>query len=115
MTILLFWLIWPVVTFAVAHDKGRSGTGWAVLGLMFGPLALLFAAVMSPDREALARRRPPPPVAKPRRDLAACPACREPMPRAATQCGACGGTFAALPPQPSFWRDVRNALADRDE
>lgn len=35
---------------AVAHDKGRSGAGWFILGIFFGPIALLAVAMVSPTR-----------------------------------------------------------------
>ena len=46
----LFWLACAFAAFLVAGFKGRSGCGFAILTLMFGPLGLIAAAIASPIR-----------------------------------------------------------------
>lgn len=48
--IFLLWPIFAIAAFFVAGMKGRSGCGFAILTLLFGPLGLLAAAIASPDR-----------------------------------------------------------------
>lgn len=45
----------------IAHRKGRSGTGWFILNLIF-PFAILFVTIATPIEE-WAPARPSPPCA----------------------------------------------------
>lgn len=51
MWLLVFaWLFMAAITAGIARDKGRDTFGWFLIGLLFGPIALLIAVVMpSPD------------------------------------------------------------------
>lgn len=40
MWLFLLWIVLAVATAAVAHSRGRDVAGWAVLGFLFGPVAL---------------------------------------------------------------------------
>lgn len=46
IVLLLFWLACAGFALAVARSRGRSGCLWAVLGFMFGPLALIAVGFM---------------------------------------------------------------------
>lgn len=83
MGFLVFcWLVMGVICAVVALAKGRSAIGWFLLGCLFGPLALLFAAAMS----ATPRR----PSAQPAHTLKTCPYCAEQVQRQAVVCRHCG-------------------------
>ena len=60
MILIVFLLMWaflcPLIASSVASSKGRSGCAWFLLGIFFGPITLLAAAVMSPDYRALDER-----------------------------------------------------------
>ena len=46
MEILIFWLLFTLVTTVVAVSKGRSGFGWFLLSLPLGLFALIMVACM---------------------------------------------------------------------
>jgi len=43
IALLLFVLTCPIASAKVAASKGRDGMGWALAGLLLGPLGLLAA------------------------------------------------------------------------
>lgn len=78
MGFLIFcWLIIGVVCAVIAIGKGRSGFGWFILGCIFGPLALLCAAVMSRESR------------QDDRALKTCPHCAEKVQLQAILCKHC--------------------------
>lgn len=95
--LVILWILCGVAAAFVASAKGRSGFGWFLLGLLFGPIALLAAAVTSPDRASRERRetlallqsgkgRP-------------CPACAEVIRAEASRCRYCNSDVDPLPPR----------------
>ena len=46
MELVLIWVLFAVVTAIAASSRGRSGFGWAILGFLFGPFALIAVLVM---------------------------------------------------------------------
>lgn len=87
--IILLWLGCAIVAGMMAEQKGRSGCGWLILGLMFGPLIILVVVVAAPneyrsEQAGLQSRR-----------LRRCPICAEAVQSAAMKCRYCG---AELPP-----------------
>jgi hypothetical protein len=80
--ILVVWGVCGVIAAAVASDKGRSGCGGLLLGLLLGPIGLAIVLLMGKQaRDATAGKRP-------------CPACREPVEPAATICPHCRTVFS---------------------
>ena len=51
--VILFWLVCAGFAAALAHSRGRSALGWFVLGVFFGPFALL--VVLFPAQERAVR------------------------------------------------------------
>lgn len=81
--IIICWIVMGVLCALIALAKRRSGLGWFLLGCLFGPLALLFAAAMS----AAPRHLP----AQPAHTLKTCPNCAELVQPQAIVCKHCGG------------------------
>ncbi|MCW8156045.1 hypothetical protein D7243_07570 [Stutzerimonas stutzeri] len=80
--IIICWIVMGVLCALIALAKQRSGLGWFLLGCLFGPLALLFAAAMS----AAPRHLPAQPV----HTLKTCPYCAEQVQLQAVVCKHCG-------------------------
>ena len=106
MTVLSFlFLLWMACGLAaslIAASKARSGCGWFVLGILFGPLAILAIAVASPDSEAAVR------AGLQSRKLRRCPTCAEVVQMSARKCRHCA---SELPPPPRYdWlgREVKS-------
>lgn len=98
MGFVVFWLLMGVICAVVALAKGRSAIGWFLLGCLFGPLALLFAAAMS----AAPRRLP----TQPAHTLKTCPYCAEQIQLQAVVCKHCGksiGTIIDQHPMKDQW------------
>ena len=47
MELLFIWLLFGIFSAILASNKGRSGCGWFVVGILFGPFGLL-VGLMSP-------------------------------------------------------------------
>lgn len=97
MEFLLIWLICGVLAGAIATSKGRSGCGWLVLGVLFGPFAILGAAIMSPDKDTKAPRRTRAGLQD--GTLRPCPFCHTAIARDASVCPACRRDITPLPPE----------------
>ncbi|PAU60959.1 hypothetical protein BZL41_14675 [Pseudomonas sp. PIC25] len=82
MGFVVFWLLMGVICAIVALAKGRSAIGWFLLGCLFGPLALLFAAAMSAAPKHLPTQQA--------HTLKTCPYCAEQVQRQAVVCKHCG-------------------------
>ena len=60
--IVLAWISAAIFSGIIASSKGRSGVGWAVAGLIFGPFGMLAAGLIEPmsveyREQQLKRRR----------------------------------------------------------
>jgi len=81
---LLVWIVCGFGAMAIASNKGRSGCGWLFLGFLFGPLGLLAAAMISPDRDAADKRTVRAGLQSGK--MRKCPSCAEVIQADATQC-----------------------------
>lgn len=84
IALLVFWLACAGFALAVARSRNRSGCLWAVLGFLFGPLALLAVGFMPAVEAAPAA----PTGGK------TCPHCHVHNTRYATECRVCGRALA---------------------
>lgn len=90
--LLLFWVACGLFAASIAQTKGYSGCLWAIIGFMFGPLALLgigFMEKKAPPAEELARD-----VSAPA--LRECPFCSEPIRATAVKCKHCGSEVVPI-------------------
>jgi hypothetical protein len=46
------WVSVALLTGGFAHGRGRTGLGWFLLALIFGPIAVLFLVLLQPRRAA---------------------------------------------------------------
>lgn len=89
--ILVVWLVSALVTPVIASSKGRSSLGWLILGILFGPIALLFVAVAGRDQRREQR------AGLQSGKLRACPACAEPIKSEAVRCKHCSVEVSPMP------------------
>ncbi|SMC84317.1 hypothetical protein [Novosphingobium sp. B1] len=82
----LLVFVWPLCVIlapVIAWSKGRSGCSFAILAVLFGPLAVLASMIVSPDPEIKIRKG----LASGK--LVRCVWCREPVHLDAAVCPHC--------------------------
>lgn len=57
MGFLVVWAICGIISAIIASNKGRSGTGWFFIGVLFGPLGIVAALVVSADHQAVKQQK----------------------------------------------------------
>ena len=98
MPLIAVWTVSALITVFVASSKRRNVIGWAMLGAVIGPLAVLAIATASPvDNEARRVR-----AALIDGRMRRCPNCAEAIQAAALTCPHCGRDPGPVPP-PRFW------------
>lgn len=81
MEFLVIWLLCGVVAAVAASNKGRSGCGWFLLGVLLGPFGMILALVVG-DRRSPEQGGPIGPMRR-------CPHCAELIQPAARVCRHC--------------------------
>jgi len=84
MEFLVIWLVCGVIAAIVATNKGRSGCGWFLVGVLLGPFGFILALVVSRN-ESKAEKR-----SIQSGELKKCPHCAELVKREAVVCKHCG-------------------------
>ena len=46
--ILFFLLLWIFMSGTIAYNRNRNWIGWALLGLLIGPFAVIWVAILGP-------------------------------------------------------------------
>jgi hypothetical protein len=82
--VVLFWLLFGIVTAVAAVNRGRSGFSWFFVGLLLGPFGLILVLVMSSKQE------PGNDTSLPNYDTKTCPDCAEVIKWEARKCRFCG-------------------------
>jgi hypothetical protein len=86
--ILIIWLVCGVVAAVVATNKGRSGCGWFILGVLLGPLGFILALVVSSNQPGVERE------ALESGSMKKCPYCAELIRLEAVKCRFCGSALS---------------------
>ena len=92
MELLVLWILCGVVSAVIAVNKGNSGCGWFLLGVLLGPIGLVLSLVVQGKPALVEERR----LAS--GESRRCPACAELVRREAVKCRFCGGELAPLVP-----------------
>lgn len=101
MWIVVAWLGCGLFSGHLAAEKGRWGFWWFLMGILFGPIALIAAAGL-PDKN-LMRFQPSP------KTHVTCPECAEFAHKTAKVCGHCGCKLIPELEQKKGWPWISSA------
>ncbi len=84
MEFLVIWLVCGIIAAVIAMNKGRSGCGWFLVGVLLGPLGIILALVVSEDKTEVEKRN------MQSGEMKKCPFCAELVLKEAVVCKHCG-------------------------
>src|ERR1041385_2914130 len=88
--IVVLWVVFGVLTNAVASHKGMGGCGWFALGCLLGPLGLLIIVMIPAGDVALRQKQ------LRQKSLRKCPHCAKMVNNQATECMFCGHALSPV-------------------
>ncbi|MFO8086826.1 MAG: hypothetical protein R6T91_03325, partial [Bacteroidales bacterium] len=100
MDLLFILIIFGIICAIIASNKGRSGFGWFIIGLLLGPLGVILALVVSKNKDKITREDKIPRNVIDRRDKKTlhlereCPDCISTISAKASVCKFCGKKFS---------------------
>src|SRR5574340_1276946 len=94
MELIFVWLVCGIITAAIGSNKGRSGCGWFIVGILLGPLGIILALVMSPNVAQVEQQ------SLKSGESRKCPYCAELVKREAIVCKHCGRDLPAPGEEP---------------
>ena len=115
MELFGFWLLCGMVSAVIAVNKGNSGCGWFLLGLLLGPIGLVLSLVVQGKPRLVEEKR------LRRGESRRCLACAELVRAEALKCRFCGSDLAplrppgaeALEPDPDDWGFARKRHVEK--
>ena len=90
MTYVVIWIFCGIICSTVASNKGRSGSLWFLLGILFGPLSVILILVFPPDQQSIEKNK------YESGHMKKCPYCAELIKTAARKCRYCGSELSII-------------------
>ena len=87
--LIIIWVVCGLIAGAIAENKGRSGCGGFAIGVLLGPLGIIWALVMKTDQTKVDDK------SLKSGKMKKCPACAELVKAEATKCRHCGEDLTA--------------------